>query len=142
MTTAVRPPITPRGEEKVFYDRLREHELVFHRCDGCSSVVFPLRTVCPHCSSESLSIEVSRGAGVVYSFTTQHRAAHPFFADDVPTTLVLVDLDEGFRVFANLTGVENVVVGAAVEAWFDDVDAELTLLRFRPRNDAAGEGRA
>ena len=43
-------PFTPRGEEKVFYDRLLDHQLVYQRCGGCDDVVFPLRTVCPGCS--------------------------------------------------------------------------------------------
>ena len=139
MSAPVRPPITPRGEEKVFFDRLREHELVFQRCAGCSQAVFPLRTVCPHCSSESLDLERAAGTGTVYSFTTQARASHPFFAADVPYTLVLVDLDEGVRVFANLVDCppDDAHIGMPVEAVFDDVEPELTLLRFRP---AATEG--
>ncbi|MBX9472542.1 Zn-ribbon domain-containing OB-fold protein [Microcella sp.] len=134
MSAPTRPPITPRGEEKVFFDRLREHKLVFQRCAGCSHAVFPLRTVCPHCFGESLDLERAAGTGTVYSFTAQARASHPFFAADVPYTLVLVDLDEGVRVFANLVDCppDDVSVGMPVEAVFDDVEPELTLLRFRP----------
>lgn len=133
MTTATRPAIIARGEEKVYFDHLRSHELVFHRCDACRTVLFPLRQVCTTCSSESLSLEVSTGHGTVYSFTAQHRASHPFFADDVPYTLVLVDLDEGFRALANLVdGSElDIAVGSDVHAVFDDIDDEWTLLRFR-----------
>ena len=129
-----RPPVVARGEEKVYFDHLREHELIFQRCTGCSHAVFPLRTVCPHCQSESLNLERSAGQGTVYSFTTQYRASHPFFTAEVPITLVLVDLDEGVRVFANL--IESVPddarIGMRVEAVFDDVEPELTLVRFRP----------
>ena len=129
-----RPPVVARGEEKVYFDHLREHELIFQRCTGCSHAVFPLRTVCPQCQSESLNFERSAGQGTVYSFTTQYRASHPFFTAEVPITLVLVDLDEGVRVFANL--IESVPddarIGMRVEAVFDDVEPELTLVRFRP----------
>lgn len=139
MAEAVRPPIVARGEEKVFFDHLREHELVFQRCTGCSHAVFPLRTVCPHCFSESLDLERSAGRGAAHSFTTQHRASHPFFAADVPYTLVLVDLDEGVRVFANLVDCapDDARIGMPVEAVFDDVEPELTLLRFRPASEEA-----
>lgn len=134
MAEVARPPIVARGEEKVFFDRLREHELVFQRCTGCSHVVFPLRTVCPHCQGESLDLERSVGRGTVYSFTTQHRASRPFFQPELPITLVLVDLDEGVRVFANLVDAapDDARIGMPVEAVFDDVEPELTLLRFRP----------
>lgn len=134
MNTPTRPAITPRGEEKIYFDKLRDHKLVFQRCSDCQQAIFPLRIVCPRCASEDLTLEESSGKAVVYSFTTQHRASHPFFADDVPYTLVLADMAEGFRVFANLVdGTEDdIAIGSSVEAVFDDVDDELTLLRLRP----------
>ena len=44
---------------------------------------------------------------------------------------------EGFRVLANLIeGTEaDISIGAPVDAVFDDVDDELTLLRFRPTSE-------
>jgi hypothetical protein len=130
---AARPTAVLRGEEQLFYDHAREHELVFHRCEECSSAVFYLRTICPECGSDSLVIEQSSGRGTIYSFTTQYRAAHPFFSSDLPMTLVLVDMDEGYRMFADLIDcpVDEVQVGRAVETVFDDVSEELTLPRFR-----------
>ena len=137
MGLVTRPPITPRGEEKLYFEALKRHELVFHRCSECATVLFPLRQVCISCSHENLVLEVSAGNGIVHSFTTQHRASHPFFADSVPYTLLLVDMAEGFRVLANLIeGTEaDISVGAPVDAVFDDVDDELTLLRFRPTSE-------
>ena len=134
MTATPRPVLTPRGEEKLYFEHTKKHEIVFQVCDECASVVFYLRTVCPACGSESLRIEKSSGRGVVYSFTTQYRAAHPFFADDVPYTLVLASMEEGFRMLADIVDCEpdDVHVGMAVEAIFDDVSEELTLPRFRP----------
>ena len=57
----------------------------------------------------------------------------------MPYTLVLVDLDEGFRVLADLPGAdpESVAVGQRVEAWFDDIDERLTVLRFRPAGEVS-----
>ena len=139
MTAAARPPLMPRGEEKVFYDRLREHELVYQRCASCTETVFPLRTICPRCAGEDLVLEVSARRGTLYSFTTQHRAAHPHFADSVPYSLGLVDLDEGIRVFASVDGIEpdDLAVGMPVELAFETQDDELTLLRIRPRQEGS-----
>lgn len=140
MSGVSRPGITPRGEEKVYFDHLQQHELVFQRCASCGAPIFPLRVICPKCSHEELTLEVSSGRGVVYSFTTQHRPAQPFFADQVPYTLVLADMTEGFRVFANLIeGTEgDIQVGSPVKAVFDEVATDLTLLRLSPF--AEGEG--
>jgi uncharacterized OB-fold protein len=139
MTAAARPPLVPRGEEKVFYDRLREHELVYQRCAACGANVFPLRTICPNCAREDLALEVSARRGTLYSFTTQHRPSHPHFADSVPYSLGLVDLDEGFRVFASIEDIaaDELAVGMPVELAFETQDDELTLLRIRPRQEAS-----
>jgi uncharacterized OB-fold protein len=136
MSVAPRPPLVPRGEEKIFYDRLRERELVFQRCADCAEAVFPLRTICPNCAGERLELEVSARRGTLYSFTTQHRAAHPSFADSVPYSLGLVDLEEGIRVFASIDGIapDDLKVGMPVELTFDTLDDELTLLRIRGRD--------
>lgn len=129
-------PFTPRGEEKLFYDRLLDHELVYQRCDGCRAVVFPLRTICPSCSGEELSLERSAGLGVVHSFTVQHRAAHPSLP--VPSTLALADMAEGFRLLASVPDPDGLAVGTPIEVVFDDVEPGLTLLRFRVRADEEG----
>lgn len=142
MNVPVRPAINPRGEEKLYFEGLRRHELVYQRCDSCQRVLFPLRQVCTGCSGENLSLGTSTGTGTIYSFTTQHRASHPFFSDNVPYTLVLVDMAEGFRVFANLVECpqDHVAVGLSVNAVFDDVDDDVTLLRFQPARQPEEKG--
>ena len=132
--SAQRPLLTARGEEQLFYDHLRRHTLVYQRCGDCGSVVFPLRTLCQRCGGESLELAESAGTGTVYSCTTQYRPAHPFFADSVPYTLALVDLNEGFRVLARLVGYElgYAPIGRRVVAGFDEVEGGLVLLRFEP----------
>ena len=74
----------------------------------------------------------SAGRGTIYSFTTQYRPGAPGFADDVPYTLVLIDLDEGFRVLADLRDCPegSLAIGLRVRAIFDEVTADLTVPRF------------
>lgn len=134
------PPIQPRGEERIHYERLRKHELVYQHCASCEATVYPLRTVCPNCGEQGgLEVRASRGAGTVHSYTVQHRAGHPSLADRVPYALVLVDLDEGFRAFADVRDDDptEVAIGQRVEAHFDDVDADTTFLRFRRAEETA-----
>jgi uncharacterized protein len=54
------------------------------------------------------------GRGKIYSWVTVHRALDPVFADDVPYTIVAVDLTEGPRMFGRLCG-ENSVPKAELE---------------------------
>lgn len=129
-----RPEPVLRGEERVYFEEARHRRLVHQCCQSCGERIFYLRTLCPVCASEELVLEESAGRGVVHSFTTQYRAGHPAFADAIPYTVVLVDLDEGVRVLADLADcpVEAVRVGLPVQVFFDDVSATLTLPRFRP----------
>ena len=126
-----------RGEEKVYFAEAKAGRLVYQRCRACQSAIFYPRTVCPHCMSEDLEFVPSAGRGTIYSYTTLYRAGHPAFAADVPYTVVLVDLDEGVRVLADLVGSspEDVAVGLPVDVLFDAVTDDFTVPRFRLATD-------
>jgi hypothetical protein len=127
-----RPTPFPRGEERDYFAAARDGRLVYQKCAGCARVVFYPRAVCPFCGATELRLLDSAGIGTVYSFTVQHRPGHPFFADSLPSTLVLVDLDEDFRVLTDLVDADDVRIGMRVQVVFDDVTEDLTLPRFRP----------
>ena len=62
-----------------------------------------------------------------------HKAWFPAFADEVPYTVVQVELDEGPRLTSHLVGAGDgaVAIGARVEVVFTDADADLSLHGFR-----------
>jgi uncharacterized protein len=129
----------PRGEEQAWFDAAREGRLAYQQCADCGAVPAYPRAVCPTCWSSALVNKVSAGRGIVYSFTTQYRPGGAEFADDVPYTLVLVDLEEGFRLLADLRDgrPDSVTVGMPVEAFFDEAGPGLVLPRFRAAGEAA-----
>jgi len=86
------------GPSLRFQNELRAGRLAYQRCTGCSSAVFPPRVLCPVCSTGVLAWEVSSGAGTVYSASTLTPR------DRQSYTVVLVDLDEGFRVMSVVAG--------------------------------------
>ena len=98
----------------------------YQRCDDCRRPVFSPRVLCPLCGSTALSWHESRGAGVVYSATTVHSRNAP------PYTVALVDLDEGFRVMATLTGLspdaDGSAIGARVEVKAGELEGRPALL--------------
>ena len=130
---ASKPIPALRGEEKVYFDEAKAGRLVYQRCRGCNAAIFYPRSVCPTCMSEELEFVPSAGRGTIYSYTTLYRAGHPAFKDDVPYTIVLVDLEEGVRVLADLveSAPDSVDVGLPVEVLFDAVTEEFTVPRFR-----------
>ena len=78
--------------------------------------------------------EVS-GRGTVYSFTIDRRGTAAAFANDVPYVIAIVELEEGPHFTSNITGcpVETVHIGMPVQAVFEPANAEVTLVKFRPR---------
>ncbi|WP_279509928.1 OB-fold domain-containing protein [Actinomadura sp. 7K507] len=90
--------------------------------------------MCPSCWSTALVNRTSSGRGVIHTFTVQHRPGAAGFADEVPYTLVLVDLDEGVRVLADLRDYEEgaLAVGMRVKARFEPGPGNVVLPRFRP----------
>ena len=133
---ADRPVPNPRGEELIFFTDAKEGRLSFQVCDDCATRIGYPHVVCPNCLSDRLTRRNSAGSGTVHSFTTLHRAGHPVMADRVPYTVVLVDLDEGVRVLADLAdGGDGTPtpprIGMPVEVFFEELTDELSIPRFR-----------
>lgn len=130
-----RPVPKLRGEEQVYFSEAKAGRLVYQHCLDCGANIFYPRSVCTTCMSESLEYLPSSGKGVIYSFTTLHLPGHPAFKDEVPYTVVLVTLEEGVRVLADLADCDpdEVHVDMPVEVFFEDVNEEFTVPRFRPR---------
>ena len=131
-----RPEITPLHSP--FWDALRRHELVVQECAACSRLRFVPTELCPYCYSPAAVWAPVAGRGRVYTFTVVHRAPTPAYQAEAPYAIAYIELDEGPRVPARLVDVDpaTVEVGLPVEVVFDDVDADLTLYRFRPAEGA------
>ena len=70
------------------------------------------------------SVEITRGLSdgdtldfADRSFSVHHRPAHPAFADRVPYSVVLVDLEEGARIMSNVFGPPPSVGDEVTVAW-------------------------
>jgi len=94
---------------------LESGSLGFQRCAGCGAAVFYPRVICPVCGDDDLAWETSSGRGVVYATTAVYRR------DTEPYNVVLVDLEEGFRMMSRVEGVpaERVEVGTRVSLRVD-----------------------
>ena len=95
---------------EVYRRHLESGELGFQRCASCGAAVFYPRVLCPVCGGKDLAWETSSGRGVVYATTAVHRR------DGDPYNVVLVDLEEGFRMMSRVECVpaEEVEIGAKV----------------------------
>ena len=120
-----------------WWEGLHRHELLVQECPACRRCVFPPQPACPYCRSLERGWRRSSGRGEVYSWVIMHRASHPWFADRIPYAVVLVEMEEGFRVVGSIDcPLEQLRDGLPVEVGFEDVDERITLLRFRPSEGA------
>ncbi len=137
MTTPYAKPLpAPMNEElsRPFWDAAKRHELVLPRCRTCSNIFFYPRERCPDCFSDDLEWTRASGMGRLYSFTIVYQAGHPAFQPDTPHIYAIIQLNEGPKIPSNLVGceIEDARIDMAVEAVFDDVSEDYTLVKFRP----------
>src|SRR5262245_3127539 len=99
-----RHAITPEvdADSALFWEDLHSGALLLPRCMECARCFFPPIPSCPYCGSSNVGTTHGSGLGRIYSWATIHVALHPAFAADVPYTVVVVELDEGPRIFGRL----------------------------------------
>ena len=100
MAEAVRPFPYPDRDTAPFWAAQDRHELQFQRCSACGTVRYPVGPLCPQCHSFDFEWITSPGRGTIYSYTVVRHQTHPAFP--TPYTVLLVELDEGPRLIAQL----------------------------------------
>jgi uncharacterized OB-fold protein/acyl dehydratase len=132
-------PLRPRPaltqDNSFFFEGAKQHRLLVQRCTACGTLRHPPRPSCANCRSFDWEpFEVS-GRGTVYSFVVNHYPQVPAF--DYPLVVALIELEEGTRLIANVTGItpESAAIGMAVEVGFEDFDDELSLPVFHPADE-------
>ena len=132
MSEYLKPLPKPSPTSRPFWDAARRHELQLQRCQACSKFIYYPRTRCPHCFSDQLEWKRVSGRGKVYSYTVVRRPSSRVF--ESPYILAIVELDEGPRMTTNIVAKpEQMKVEMPVEVYFDDVTADQTLVKFKPR---------
>lgn len=120
------PADLPLDPAAVYRDGLAHGELRYQRCRWCASQAAQVRLLCATCGGSDFVWERSSGQGRIY------RMATPTAAGPVERAVV-VELDEGFRISAQLAPVpaHRLWPGAAVRLEVADDDGALRP-RFRP----------
>lgn len=138
-----KPLPSPTPETQHYWDGAKVGELRLQRClePACGGrAYFPPRPFCPGCGSRRVEQFVASGRGRLASYVINHRPA-PGFEDEVPYAIAVVELEEGPRLMANITGVEQtpeaLVLDMPLEAVFEPASEAITLPGFRPLRGAA-----
>jgi uncharacterized OB-fold protein len=138
-------PLRPRPaltqDNSFFFEGAKQHKLLIQRCAACGTLRHPPRPSCARCRSFDWDTLEASGRGTVFSFVVNHYPQVPAF--DYPLVIALVELEEGTRLVANVSGItpETVAIGMAVEVGFEDFDDDLSLPVFHPAGTTPDETR-
>ena len=133
MTMTTRPlPRQPEPDSAPFWAATAEHRLTYQVCRSCGQIVFHPRRHCTGCLRGDLEQRDSAGRGTLYTFTVIRQNGHPYFRGRVPYLVGLIDLDEGFRMMAEIAAAPDAVqVDQRVAVGWEDHDG-LSVPLFRP----------
>jgi uncharacterized protein len=92
-----------------FNQYLAEGKLMASRCADCGTLNLPPRAICPKCHSENLEWAETSGKGKLTGFTVVSIAPtfmiEQGYGRDKPYVSGVVELDEGVKISARITGV-------------------------------------
>ena len=130
-------PRFPEPNTEPYWEGVKNGELKYQTCDDCNEVVFYPRKHCTLCGSNNLSWHESKGEGSVYTYSVVRQNRMPAFVELGAYSVAYVDLDEGFRMFSTVVGVENpttdIQIGMRVKVEFETQDeGEYPIPVFRP----------
>ena len=123
-------PVLTEADTAEFWRACGGYRLTSGTGPGGEVVFVPRRT-------EGGQVRESAGRGVVYTFTVVRRHGHPYFRSRTPYVVAYVDLDEGFRMLAEVDADPDAVhVGMRVEVGWED-HGETAVPVFRPTRTPA-----
>jgi uncharacterized OB-fold protein len=128
------PRRTP--EMRPFWEGCDQGMLMLSRCRSCGELHYARTTACPGCGSADMEWVQASGKGRLYSFVIVHR---PDANTDggAPSVIAVVELEEGPRLMADLTGLEGGLdrlrIDMPLEVAFHRVRGQAAGFSFRPR---------
>jgi hypothetical protein len=121
MSGPVRPVIG--RDNAYFFEGTAAHELRIQKCNACGVLRHPPGPACPDCGAFDRGYVVAAGTGTVFSYLVHHAPQVP--GKELPLVIALLDLDEGVRMVAEVTG--PVEIGDRLQVGWNEIDDELTL---------------
>ena len=97
MSETSEPAPHPSPLTQPYWDGAAAAKLRIQHCASCGKARHYPRYICDACHSFDTVWKDSSGRGTVHSWTIADHAFHPGFKDELPYTLVVVELEEGVR---------------------------------------------
>ncbi|MEN6390874.1 MAG: Zn-ribbon domain-containing OB-fold protein [Syntrophomonas sp.] len=91
---------------KDYNKALKQEKLLGLKCRDCGTVTCPPMMVCAQCAGTDQEIVQLSGKGKIVTFTTSFIAAQGR-ENELPYTIVMVELDEGPWIMGNLVSIDS-----------------------------------
>jgi uncharacterized protein len=116
-----------------FWDGCAAGELRLQVCRACGHIRYPISEICPRCLSPEYDWRPMSGRAEILSWVMFQRGYQPSWAPLVPYNVVLVQLEEGPRMFGNVEplGRADLAVGAALRVTFAPAAGGSAIPRWR-----------
>ena len=131
-------PSFPEADTQHYWDGAKAGELRYQTCTDCGGKVNFVPTAhCQSCGSANLKWNVSKGEGVVYTYSVVRQNRIPGFQELGAYAVAYVDVDEGFRMLTNVVvegdPTKEVKIGQRVRVEFEKQDTgDYPIPVFRP----------
>lgn len=135
------PHLIRTQDNSFFFDAAAAGRLEIQRCAACGTLRHPPGPACPACRSFDWDTVVSSRLGTLHSWTVLHHPKDDAFT--YPLGVALVDLEEGTRFVADMSGfdLDALEIGMEVEIGFGEHAHGEILPRVFPRGAAEGVAR-
>ena len=90
---------------KDYNEALKQNRLLGLKCQSCGAITVLPKMVCRQCTGPDMEIIELKGTGKIRTFTTVYVASEGR-EDEIPYTIVMVELDEGPWIMGNLDGID------------------------------------
>jgi uncharacterized OB-fold protein len=92
-----KPAPHPSDTTQPYWDGTAQGKLRIQHCAACGKPRHYPRYICDACHSFDVEWKDASGHGTVHSWMVAHHPFHAAFKEELPYTLVVVDLAEGVR---------------------------------------------
>lgn len=138
-----KPLPTITDQTRPFWVAAKQGSFVLQRCGDCGTFNFHPKPWCIECGSRALEWTPAKPHGTVYSYTVSEVVAMNYsgWQAELPVVLCLIDLDDGARMYAQLTDCppQDVHIGMRVKVYCEDISDEAGIPKFRPLRQADGQ---
>jgi uncharacterized protein len=124
------PPVD--SATRPFWEGAKRRELLVYKCLNCGRAYWPA-IYCPACDSPRMEWVKASGKGRIFTFTVVHQAP-PNWSADIPFNVSWIKLEEGPILMSRVVDCKNedLRIGLSVQAVFEDITNEITLVNFKP----------